>query len=413
LPVRNGSVRVLAVVAVLAAIYVTRDLTGPVLVALVLYLLLAPVVAFARSWRIPSLLSAGVLVLGLFVLISGPVLATWQSASGFLNNLPEHAAEVKAKIADWGVAPDLIDAPSNGPAAAEVVEAVDGELSLKVEVQEGAGGNRSAEAMAAAAAETVVEATEDAASGLTQTQDPTLEEAAPEAQWMLERAVGPLLAQTQRGLVAIMVTLLMTFFLLASGRSLLNRVLQLLEDFHDKRGVVAMMGDLTNGVSMYLLTLTAINVVFGVVAGLIFWLCGVPSAALWGVGAALCNFVPYLGPIVFMFVFLPSCLLAFDTLTAALIPPGLFVVLNILEAYVIGPHVYGHRLSLHPLIVFVGLLSCAWLWGIAGALIAVPLVMCVNLVCLRFESLRWISTLLCGDVPDLPSPPAGTRAKAV
>src|SRR5690606_9626416 len=66
---------------------------------------------------------------------------------------------------------------------------------------------------------------------------------------------------------------------------------------------------------------------------------------------------------------------AFDTVTQAMIAPLVVATLHLIEANFVTPTVLGNRLTLDPFLVFVSLLAGAWIWGVAGALMAVPMLL--------------------------------------
>lgn len=132
-------------------------------------------------------------------------------------------------------------------------------------------------------------------------------------------------------------------------------------------------------VSAYLLTIAAINTGLGVATALLLGALGLPNPVLWGVMAGVLNFMPYLGAAVTATAVAAVSLLTFEELSRSLLPPLLFLGLTGLEGLVITPQLVGHRLRLHPLAVLLALLAWTWLWGIAGALVAVPLLAVVKL----------------------------------
>jgi predicted PurR-regulated permease PerM len=105
-----------------------------------------------------------------------------------------------------------------------------------------------------------------------------------------------------------------------------------------------------------------------------------------------------------------AALLAFDDMSRAMLVPAVFFLLNILEGYVITPMIMGKRLTLDPALLFVGLLFWWYVWGTAGALLAVPMMAAFKIFCDRVESLQRLSAFLGDDEPApvdaLSAPPA-------
>ena len=124
------------------------------------------------------------------------------------------------------------------------------------------------------------------------------------------------------------------------------------------------------------------------------WAVGMPNPALWGVVAGLLNYVPYLGSLVTLVLIGIASILTFDDLGRALVAPLLYFAINFAEGYFLTPTIIGRRLTLNPVVVFVGLVFWGWLWGIPGALIAVPLMAMLKILCDHIEPLSPIGEFL-------------------
>ena len=112
--------------------------------------------------------------------------------------------------------------------------------------------------------------------------------------------------------------------------------------------------------------------------------------------AALLNFIPYFGPMMGVFILALAGLLTFDSVGRALIPPLIYLSLHAVESNFVTPMILGRRLTLNPVVIFVSLMFWTWLWGIAGALMSVPLLMTLKIVCDHFKPLAPVSEFLSG-----------------
>ena len=121
---------------------------------------------------------------------------------------------------------------------------------------------------------------------------------------------------------------------------------------------------------------------------------GVPNAAMWGIFVAVANFVPYFGPFAGVLVLAAVGLLTFDTVWEGLLPPGWYLLLHLLEANLIAPMLLGRRFTLNPVVIFVSLIFWTWLWGMPGALLSVPILVSIKVICDRVPSLSSVSELL-------------------
>jgi predicted PurR-regulated permease PerM len=192
---------------------------------------------------------------------------------------------------------------------------------------------------------------------------------------------------------AFLVSILL-FFTLASGDLFLVKLVKALPRLQDKKRAVQIARDAENQISSYLITITLINTAFGIVVALGMRLLGMPNPVLWGVLAAATNFVPYVGAVVCICVLGAVALVHFDSLGRALAAPGLFLALNVAESYMLTPLVVGRQLSLNPVAVFVGVMFWGWIWGIVGALLAVPILAMIKIVCDRIDGLGPIGEFL-------------------
>jgi predicted PurR-regulated permease PerM len=189
------------------------------------------------------------------------------------------------------------------------------------------------------------------------------------------------------------------FFLLLFSESLLRQALALRPSFAQKRGMVETLIDVERGVSRYLLTITMINICLGVATAFSLWLLGIPNPILWGVLATTANYVPHVGAFVCMVVLFFVGAVSHESLGYGVLTAGAFVILTSAESYFITPLVLSRSLQLSPLAVILAILLGGWLWGLAGALMAAPLLAMLKIVCDRSPALQVYSALLAGESP--------------
>lgn len=199
-------------------------------------------------------------------------------------------------------------------------------------------------------------------------------------------------------------TLLFVVFLLSSGDLFLQKLVRVLPTLSDKKRSLRVVHDVESEVSRYLFTITLINVGFGAAVGLSMAALGMPNPVLWGVGAALLNYVPYLGALVGIGLAAAIGLITFPTLGMAALPPLAYFVCNAIEGSIVTPLTLGRRLELNPVAILVALAFGGWMWGIVGALIGVPLLVVVKVFCDHFEGLANFGEFLSGETAAEPSP---------
>jgi predicted PurR-regulated permease PerM len=165
-----------------------------------------------------------------------------------------------------------------------------------------------------------------------------------------------------------------TLFFFLLGRNELRRYL--VQAFYDRDArlrTLRILNDVERELTDYLTVVTVINFLVGCGTAVIAYFAGLPNIAVWAVLAFVLNYVPYLGPLAMNLVLFAVGIVTFPTLGQALVAPALFVAMTTLEGHFITPSIMGRRLTLNPLNVFLALAFWTWLWGPIGAFLAVPL----------------------------------------
>jgi predicted PurR-regulated permease PerM len=162
------------------------------------------------------------------------------------------------------------------------------------------------------------------------------------------------------------------FFLI--GQSELRISLVSLFGSHDtKLRFLKIMRDIERNLAGYLTVVTIINAALGTIVAVGTWLIGYPNAVIFGILAALLNYVPYVGPGIMVIVLFGVGLVSFPSIAHAVIAPIGLIVLTTMEGHLVTPTIVGRRLTLNPLLVLLALAFWTWMWGPFGAFLAVPL----------------------------------------
>jgi predicted PurR-regulated permease PerM len=199
---------------------------------------------------------------------------------------------------------------------------------------------------------------------------------------------------TQNFLVLFGVTIVLLYFLLASGDLFLLKLVRILPTLDDKKRAVEICRQVERDVSKYLWTVTLVNIGIGTAVGTAMYFLGMPNAALWGVMAGLLTYIPYLGPTLGILTVAAVSALTFDDPISIILPPAVYFVLAVAEGNFITPFVLGRSLALNPVVIFIWLMFWGWAWGIPGAMVAVPLLAIVKIVCDHFNPLYAVSEFL-------------------
>ncbi|WP_186807760.1 AI-2E family transporter [Swaminathania salitolerans] len=192
--------------------------------------------------------------------------------------------------------------------------------------------------------------------------------------------------------------LLMLFFLMTEGDSLLRRIVEIMPTYSDKRRLVQITTQIERNVSLYLATITIMNLLVGLLNLLQCWLTGMPNPLLWGVLAFLLNYVPIIGPLTGVVVYFCVALISFPSFLLALLPPAIYLCIHIMEGETITPMLLAKRFTLNPVLVMASLLFWDWMWGIGGAFLSVPMLAVFKIFCDHIEALTPIGHVLGGPV---------------
>jgi predicted PurR-regulated permease PerM len=341
--------------AVFYTIYFAREILLPITLAWVLNMLLRPILTMLKRLHIPEALGAGILLLGIIGVFAASIVLVSEPASAWLSKAPQMIEEATERVRDA-----LRPAESIQQAASKVenisVTAPGGEETPKVEIKK---------------------------PGLMNT----------------------VLSKTTTFIMVVGETLVLLYFLMASGDLLMLKAIQALPRFKDKKRAVEIANEMQQQVSRYLGAVSIVNAIEGTIIGIGLALVGMPNPVLWGVLAALVNYVPYLGAMFCAGCITVVSLVTFDSFSHAMLAPGIYIAVNLSDNF-LSPLFIGKRLVLNPLVVFLAVLFWGWIWGIVGVLIAVPLTMAFKIFCDHFKMLAPVGELLAGE----PEPAKGSAA---
>jgi predicted PurR-regulated permease PerM len=334
----------LFVLALLAALYVASAIILPVVLAIVLKLLLQPLVRLTDRVSVPralgSIFAIVLLMLSLAALVSGVA----SPAASWAGKLPDAIPKIQQQLA-------FLSRPIGS------LEWMMGQIQELV----GSGG------------------------GLQ--QGPSVRSI---------NVMGALFSGTTAAAGGLFTTLVVLFFLLVSGETFLRRFVEILPSFAEKRQAVEITLDIERNISAYLITVTLINAVVGLLTLCVMWATGVANPLLWGLIAFVVNFVPILGPMVAMVIFLMAGVLSLGVTWWALLPAGLYFLIHVVEGEIVTPLLMARRFTINPVAIILALLFWYWMWGVPGAILAVPMLAITKIVCDDLTPLRAFGHFLEG-----------------
>lgn len=353
---RSLSLVVLVTLAVFFTLYVASDFIVPIIMAVVLNLLLQPPKRLlSNRLRIPAPITSLLLILALFGVVGAIGAAISVPASGWIAKAPESLPILEKKLS-------YLRQPLG------YVQQGMQKMEQLLQSQGGPGERR----------------------------HPTPEQApSPSSPSASLGSVGlSVLSGTRAFVGTVFMLVVILFFLLSSGDSLLRRLVEVVPRFRDKRRLIEISEEIEQNISGYLLTITIMNTLVGIAAGVASWACGLPDPLLWGTMAFLLNYIPILGPFCGVVVFFLIGIFTYDKIWTAFLPAGLYLMIHVLEGETITPMLLARRFTLNPVLVIISLFFWDYMWGVVGALLAVPLLTILKIICDHVPPLNALGHLI-------------------
>jgi predicted PurR-regulated permease PerM len=349
-------------VLVIAILYWAQELLVPIAIAVLLTFVLNPVVSALESLRLGRVIAVTISVAFAFSILLGVSWVIARQLAGLANELPQYRINIRKKIAD------LRDLKKGG--ALEQVEETVTEVKEELKKKEAGAKESSSRQVVVAAAEE-------------------------SAFWPIPLATGPMAER----LAAIGLAIALVIFMLIQREELRNRLIRILGYSHLTVTIKA-LEEAGQRISHYLLAQFLINTGFGIAAGAVLFLIGVPYAMLWGFMAILLRFIPYVGP--WLAAIMPTALsLAyFPGWITPLMVVGAFVILELTTNLLLEPLFYGESAGVSEIAVLIMAAFWTWLWGPVGLVLATPLTVCLVVFSKYVPEMTFITVLL-SDAPAL------------
>src|ERR1051325_8218223 len=341
--IRSVALSGILLVVIFYTIYFARDFLLPVLLAFFLSFLFAPAVRWLNRLHVPTMVGAGLIIAALLAITGYGTYRLAAPAREWLEKAPRSFNTIRLKFR-------------------KLLEPVEKARQTTEQLEKMAALNK-------------------------QENVPTVEIKKP--------GLGEFVfTGTQNFVILLGVTIVLLYFLLASGDLFLLKLVKVLPTLEDKKRAVEICRQVERDVSTYLWTVTLVNTALGTAVGFAMYFLGMPNAALWGVMAGFLTYIPYLGPACGILTVAVVSALTFDDPMKIFLPPAAYFALAIMEGNFITPFALGRSLSLNPVVIFIWLMFWGWAWGVPGAIIAVPLIAVIKIVCDHFKPLSAISEFL-------------------
>ncbi|SFH14517.1 Predicted PurR-regulated permease PerM [Palleronia marisminoris] len=340
----RGLLTIAVLIGLTVACFFARDVLLPVILGLMVALTLSPVVRWASRRGVAPPLTAVALVLSLAGVIGAAGYAMSEPVSNWVETAPQMGQEVQRKLAG------IFESVEKVQEASDQVEemATDEDAGVQKVVLDQPGLLNSAASYAA--------------------------------------SIGATLS----------VALVLALFILASGDLFYVKIVEAYPLLSEKKRALRIVYGVERAISRYLLTITAINAALGVVVFGALWALGLPNAFIWGFVAFVFNFLPFIGALAGTVLVGFYALVTLDTVGHALLMPAAYMAATSLEGQFFTPSILGRRLNMNTVSVFLTVVFWGWLWGIPGALMAVPFLVIVKVICDNVKSLRTLGSFLGG-----------------
>jgi predicted PurR-regulated permease PerM len=354
-------------IAVLAALYVARDVFLPFAIAVLLTFVLQPVVVRLRRLRVPRVLAVIISVLFAFLVMLAVSLVIVLQLNELAREIPTYQSNIITKVRslkEMGAGNSSIERLSS------VVERVGNEISQLNE-----------DDASPAPAEEIQE-------------EPLLVEIfSPQRPiQMLSDLITPIIGPLATSGLVIVVAI----FILLDREELRDRFIRLV-GYSDLHRTTEALQDAGRRVSQYLLMQLVVNVTYGVPIGIGLWLIGVPNAVLWGLLATILRFLPYIGPVLAAILPLTLALAVAPGWELVLYAAALFLVMELVSNNIVEPLLYGSRTGLSPIAIIISAIFWTWLWGPIGLVLATPLTVCLVVLGRHVPQFEFLKVLLGND----------------
>ncbi len=340
----NRLLTAIVILMTFSALYFAKDVILPAVLGFMLTLTLGPWVRWLARRGIPSALSAVVLLFGFAVMVVMAILLLGGSVTSWFDDIPRISYELREKLRGL----------------AESVAAVQ-EASEQVEE-------------------------------LAQGSDETTATVVLEQPGLLTTAVSSVVSFA----TSLVAGLILALFLLSSGNLFYIKIVESFSRFSDKKRALTIIYEIEKRMSHYLVTITLINAALGVAIGSAMYLLDLPYPFVWGVAAFFLNYLPFLGGIIGTLGVAAFAIVHFDNLYYAMLAPIAYQSLTSIEGQFLTPMLLGVRLQLNTVAVFLTVIFWGWLWGLPGALMAVPILVLVKVICDHVPALSTFGNFLSG-----------------
>lgn len=214
------------------------------------------------------------------------------------------------------------------------------------------------------------------------------------AQLNIQSLIGTMVASLSGFMVKVFVVALYACFLLIERRMFADKLAAMAPNAQSAARISSVIDDINDRIGAYL----ALKTILGLVQGVLCWgvmkLMGLEFAGLWAMLIALLNYIPYIGSVLGIFFPTLMSLVQFGQSGETLALLISLTAIHFLVGNVLDPYLMGNSLNLSPFAILAGMAIWSAIWGVAGAFLAIPIMVSTTIICSQFPMTRPIAVLL-------------------
>lgn len=198
------------------------------------------------------------------------------------------------------------------------------------------------------------------------------------------------------GFVGEAITMIfLSYFILLSGDTFKRKLVKLTgPSLSRKKITVNMLDQINYSIQRYMFMLVVTNVMVGLLMWIALRLFGLENAGAWSVAAGLLHVVPYFGPAAIAVLTGMAAYMQFDSILMAILVAGASIFIATVVGVFVTTWMTGRIAKMNAVAIFVSLLFFAWLWGVWGMLLGIPIIVIMKVICEHVEHLQPIAELL-------------------
>jgi predicted PurR-regulated permease PerM len=359
--IRSVALTILATIAVVLMLQYTQSVLIPIVLGILIAYALEPFVSWLTRAKVPRTVGAAIVLILWVGIIGGGVYSLSDQVMQIVGQVPQAAQRMQQRVRSHG---------RGGNGALQQVQ-------------------KAATSIEQTAQEASKQTQSDAkAPGITRVE--VVEPAFKATDYLYWGSMGLLGAVGQFAVILFLV-----YFFLVTGDLYKRKIVKIAgPHLWQKKLTVQILDDINLQIASFMRVQLLTSALVGIATMAALWYLGLNQWIVWGLAAGIFNSIPYLGPVLVSGGLTIVAFMQFDNVPRTLLVCGVAFLITSLEGFLLTPALMGRAARMNPVAVFVGLLFWSWIWGVWGAVLAVPMLMMIKAVCDHIEELQPVGELL-------------------